>query len=155
MVRPPRRRVQPRLAELRRPGGAARRELPPRPRPDDLRHARAFVGWPPLMLFDEPTSGLDPINEGQVLDLIIRARDLRGISSILVTKQLHQIPYLATHRAVECEGGVEVREAAQPDAPDPRVLFSCTSSSRRRARPSTPRARGRSRRQAAEALRPL
>jgi phospholipid/cholesterol/gamma-HCH transport system ATP-binding protein len=88
-----------------------------------LEIARAFVGWPPIMLFDEPTSGLDPINEVQVLDLVIRARDLRGISSLLVTKQLRQIPYLATHRAVECEGGVVVREAAPPDAPDVRVLF--------------------------------
>jgi phospholipid/cholesterol/gamma-HCH transport system ATP-binding protein len=86
-----------------------------------LEIARAFVGWPPIMLFDEPTSGLDPINEGQVLDLIIRARDLRGISSLLVTKQMHQIPYLARHRAVE--GGVRVREAGASEAPDVRVLF--------------------------------
>lgn len=88
-----------------------------------LEIARAFVGWPPIMLFDEPTSGLDPLNEGQVLDLIIRARDLRGISSLLVTKQLHQIPYLARHHAVEEAGGVEIREAAGADAPDVRVLF--------------------------------
>jgi phospholipid/cholesterol/gamma-HCH transport system ATP-binding protein len=88
-----------------------------------LEIARAFVGWPPIMLFDEPTSGLDPLNEGQVLDLVIRARDLRGISSLLVTKQLHQIPYLATHRAAEGAGGVEVREASPPEAPDVRVLF--------------------------------
>jgi phospholipid/cholesterol/gamma-HCH transport system ATP-binding protein len=88
-----------------------------------LEIARAFVGWPPIMLFDEPTSGLDPINEGQVLDLIIRARDLRGISSLLVTKQLHQIPYLARHRAVEDEGRVQLREADASEAPDVRVLF--------------------------------
>ena len=88
-----------------------------------LEIARAFVGWPPIMLFDEPTSGLDPINEGQVLDLIIRARDLRGISSLLVTKQLHEIPYLAAHRAAEFESGVEVREAEGVEAPDVRVLF--------------------------------
>lgn len=88
-----------------------------------LEIARAFVGWPPLMLFDEPTSGLDPLNEVQVLDLIIRARDLRGISTLLVTKQLHQIPYLAQHRAVEHESEVEVREVASLDAPDVRVLF--------------------------------
>lgn len=88
-----------------------------------LEIARAFVGWPPIMLFDEPTSGLDPLNEGQVLDLIIRARDLRGLSSLLVTKQMHQIPYLSEHRAVGGAGGVEVREAAGADAPDVRVLF--------------------------------
>ncbi len=64
-----------------------------------LEIARALVGWPSIMLFDEPTAGLDPINEYQVLDLIIRARDLHGISSLLVTKAMHEIPYLASYRA--------------------------------------------------------
>jgi phospholipid/cholesterol/gamma-HCH transport system ATP-binding protein len=89
-----------------------------------LEIARAFVGWPSIMLFDEPTSGLDPLNEGQVLDLILRARDLRGISSLLVTKQLHEISYLAAHRAAATEGGgVEVRAAAGSQAPEVSVLF--------------------------------
>lgn len=88
-----------------------------------LEIARAFVGWPPIMLFDEPTSGLDPLNAGQVLDLIIRARDLRGISSLVVTKQLHQIPYLARHRAAEEAGRVEIHEASAANAPDVSVLF--------------------------------
>lgn len=64
-----------------------------------LELARALIGWPSIMLFDEPTAGLDPINAHQVLDLIIRARDLHGISSLLVTKALHEIPYLASHQA--------------------------------------------------------
>ena len=89
-----------------------------------LEIARAFVGWPSIMLFDEPTSGLDPLNEGQVLDLILRARDLRGISSLLVTKQLQEISYLAGHRATEAGGGaVEVRAAPGSQAPDVSVLL--------------------------------
>lgn len=64
-----------------------------------LEIARALVGWPPIMLFDEPTSSLDPINARQVLDLIIRARDIHKISSLYVTKELHEISYLATHYA--------------------------------------------------------
>jgi phospholipid/cholesterol/gamma-HCH transport system ATP-binding protein len=64
-----------------------------------LEIARALIGWPSIMLFDEPTAGLDPINEYQMLDLIIRARDVHGISSLLVTKALHEIPYLASHCA--------------------------------------------------------
>lgn len=89
-----------------------------------LEIARAFVGWPPIMLFDEPTSGLDPLNAAQVLDLVIRARDLHGISSLLVTKQLRQIPYLATHRASEdaC-GNVSICEASPAEAPDVKVMF--------------------------------
>ncbi len=63
-----------------------------------LEFARALIGWPPIMLFDEPTSGLDPINEQQVLDLIIRARDLHRSSSLFVTKAMQEIPYLANHQ---------------------------------------------------------
>lgn len=70
-----------------------------------LEFARALIGWPRIMLFDEPTSGLDPINARQVLDLIIRARDLHRISSIYVTKAMHEIPYLATHQAQPGEEG--------------------------------------------------
>ncbi|HKY30525.1 MAG TPA: ATP-binding cassette domain-containing protein [Pyrinomonadaceae bacterium] len=64
-----------------------------------LEIARALVGWPSIMLFDEPASGLDPLTAIQVLDLIVRARDLYGISSMYVTKKLDEIPYLASHRA--------------------------------------------------------
>lgn len=64
-----------------------------------LEFARALIGWPSIMLFDEPTSGLDPINARQVLDLIVQARDLHHISSIFVSKSMHEIPYLATRQA--------------------------------------------------------
>jgi phospholipid/cholesterol/gamma-HCH transport system ATP-binding protein len=88
-----------------------------------LEIARALVGWPSIMLFDEPASGLDPLTAIQVLDLIIRARDVYGISSLYVTKKLDEIPYLATHRARRTADGVvveEVRSAA--DAPRTSVL---------------------------------
>lgn len=70
-----------------------------------LEIARALVGWPSIMLYDEPTYALDPIIAGQVLDLIIRARDVQHISSIYITKELHEIPYLATRRAVTNDSG--------------------------------------------------
>lgn len=73
-----------------------------------LEFARALIGWPSIMLFDEPTSGLDPLNARQVLDLIVRARDLHRISSLLVTKALHEIPYLAAHQAREDQNGASV-----------------------------------------------
>ncbi|HSE99126.1 MAG TPA: ATP-binding cassette domain-containing protein, partial [Blastocatellia bacterium] len=53
-----------------------------------LEIARGLAGWPPIMLFDEPTSGLDPITARQVLDLVIRARDIHNIASLNVTKEL-------------------------------------------------------------------
>jgi phospholipid/cholesterol/gamma-HCH transport system ATP-binding protein len=88
-----------------------------------LEIARALVGWPSIMLFDEPTSGLDPINAKHILNLIIRARDLHGISSLCVTKQLHEIPYLATHRAFQdATGTVRIRAENTRVGPPTRVL---------------------------------
>lgn len=76
-----------------------------------LELARALVGWPRVMLYDEPTSSLDPVTAEQILDLIIRARDIHHISSLFVTKELHEIPYLATHYARSEEGAeVSIRE---------------------------------------------
>jgi phospholipid/cholesterol/gamma-HCH transport system ATP-binding protein len=65
-----------------------------------LEIARALVGWPRVMLYDEPNEGLDPINSEQVLDLILNARDIHCVSSLLVTKNMEDIAYLASHRAV-------------------------------------------------------
>jgi phospholipid/cholesterol/gamma-HCH transport system ATP-binding protein len=62
-----------------------------------LEFARALVGWPRIMLFDEATAGLDPINARAMLDLVIRATALHRISSLYVTKEMHEIPYLGTH----------------------------------------------------------
>jgi phospholipid/cholesterol/gamma-HCH transport system ATP-binding protein len=40
------------------------------------------------MLYDEPTTGLDPITATTITDLIVKVRDLDGVSAILVTHQL-------------------------------------------------------------------
>ena len=82
-----------------------------------LEIARALVGWPSIMLFDEPASGLDPLTAVQVLDLIIRARDIYGISSIYVTKKLDEIPYLATHRANQSAASVVIEEVDAENGP--------------------------------------
>ena len=64
-----------------------------------LEIARALIGWPRIMLFDEPTMSLDPLAALKVLDLIIRARDVNHISSLYVTKKIHELDYLAHSRA--------------------------------------------------------
>lgn len=80
-----------------------------------LEFARALVGWPKIMLYDEPTEGLDPLNAAQILDLIINARDIHKISSLLVTKSLEEIPYLASHRAsIDEKETVKIREEEVP-----------------------------------------
>jgi phospholipid/cholesterol/gamma-HCH transport system ATP-binding protein len=73
-----------------------------------LEFARAMAGWPRIMLFDEPATGLDPINARNLLDLVIRARDVHSVSSILVTKETWEIRYVSQHRAVK-DGSGEVR----------------------------------------------
>lgn len=89
-----------------------------------LEIARALIGWPSIMLFDEPTSSLDPISAEKVLDLIIRARDIQGISSIYVTKKPYEIPYLNGHRAsARPDGAVVIDEVSGVAAPRTRVII--------------------------------
>jgi phospholipid/cholesterol/gamma-HCH transport system ATP-binding protein len=87
-----------------------------------LEIARALIGWPSIMLFDEPTMSLDPIVAVQVLDLIIRARDINKISSIYVTKKPREIPYLTNFIAVETDKGVVIREAPIDKLPKTRIM---------------------------------
>ena len=87
-----------------------------------LEVARAIVGWPPIMLFDEPTTGLDPINAQQVRDIVIRARDFHRMSSLYVSKTMHEITYLATHYAHEEGERVNVVEADSKHLPETRVM---------------------------------
>jgi phospholipid/cholesterol/gamma-HCH transport system ATP-binding protein len=89
-----------------------------------LEFARAVVGWPKIMLFDEPTAGLDPINNRTLLDLIIRARDVHDISALFVTKDLKEIPYIASRVAVEGEAGsVMIRKIDGEPAKPMRVML--------------------------------
>jgi len=85
--------------------------------------ARAMIGWPSIMLFDEPTLSLDPIVAVQILDLIIRARDVNNISSLYVTKKLHEIPYLASYRAsADGKGEIAVSKATAEQIPDTKII---------------------------------
>jgi ABC-type multidrug transport system ATPase subunit len=88
-----------------------------------LEIARALIGWPRIMLFDEPTMSLDPMAALKVLDLVIRARDINQISSLYVTKKIHEIHYLTTYRA-EADRNREIRivEAPSTDLPKTRVI---------------------------------
>jgi phospholipid/cholesterol/gamma-HCH transport system ATP-binding protein len=50
--------------------------------------ARALVGNPKIMLYDEPTAGLDPLTARTINELVIKLRDLEGVSSVFVTHRL-------------------------------------------------------------------
>ena len=67
--------------------------------------ARAMAFKPSILLYDEATTGLDPITATSVDDEIIKLRDIERVSSIVVTHQLRDAFYVATHMAVVDESG--------------------------------------------------
>ena len=67
--------------------------------------ARALVGDPKLVLFDEPTAALDPPTTSTICELVIRLRDLEGVSSILVTHEMDVVKYLTSEYAAVSEEG--------------------------------------------------
>src|SRR5579862_329847 len=68
--------------------------------------ARAIAAQPTMLLYDEPTTGLDPITALTIDAEILKIRDLQAASSIIVTHQLRDAFYIATHEAVRADGGV-------------------------------------------------
>jgi phospholipid/cholesterol/gamma-HCH transport system ATP-binding protein len=70
--------------------------------------ARAMASKPKILLYDEPTTGLDPITATTVDDEIIKLRDLENVSSIVVTHQLRDAFYIATHHAVRENGEIRI-----------------------------------------------
>jgi len=71
--------------------------------------ARAMATRPSLLLFDDPTTGLDPIIATTVDDEIVKLRDLEQVTSIMVTHQIRDAFYIATHEAARRNGAVEIR----------------------------------------------
>jgi phospholipid/cholesterol/gamma-HCH transport system ATP-binding protein len=61
--------------------------------------ARAIAARPGLLLFDDPTSGLDPITATSIDVELIKLRDFEQVTSVVVTHQIRDAFYLATHRA--------------------------------------------------------
>ena len=74
--------------------------------------ARAMAYKPPTLLYDEATTGLDPITATTVDEEIIKLRDLEHVSSIVVTHQLRDAFYIATHMAErDAQGKVSILPA--------------------------------------------
>jgi phospholipid/cholesterol/gamma-HCH transport system ATP-binding protein len=78
--------------------------------------ARAITAKPQLLLFDDPTTGLDPIIATTVDDEIVKLRDLERVTAILVTHQIRDAFYVATHQAVRTNGRLQILDADEAKA---------------------------------------
>jgi phospholipid/cholesterol/gamma-HCH transport system ATP-binding protein len=77
--------------------------------------ARAIAAKPNLLLFDDPTSGLDPITAATVDDEIVKLRDLERVTSIVVTHQIRDAFYVATHDAVRTDDRVRIQAVTETE----------------------------------------
>jgi len=50
--------------------------------------ARALITRPPIVLYDSPTAGLDPVTSQTIITLILRLRDIYGVTALLATHRL-------------------------------------------------------------------
>jgi phospholipid/cholesterol/gamma-HCH transport system ATP-binding protein len=93
--------------------------------------ARALVDKPPLVFYDSPTAGLDPVTSQTIITLILRGRDLQGVTSLLATHRVQDAFGLAHYRfdqaagrvvPIDGNGGRAAPQAAHVEAPPTNVI---------------------------------
>lgn len=75
--------------------------------------ARAIIRNPEIVLYDEPTSGLDPVTSRTIDALIENLRREIGVTSVVVTHDLHSALSIGTRIAM-LDGG-KIVELSEPD----------------------------------------
>jgi len=68
--------------------------------------ARAIVRDPEIILYDEPTSGLDPVSARTIDRLIDDLRARLGVTSVVVTHDLHSALSIGSRIAMLAEGRI-------------------------------------------------
>jgi phospholipid/cholesterol/gamma-HCH transport system ATP-binding protein len=68
--------------------------------------ARAIVMDPELLIYDEPFVGLDPISMGVILRLIREMNEALGITSIVVSHDVHELGAIAHETYLLSQGKV-------------------------------------------------
>lgn len=76
--------------------------------------ARAIIRDPEIVLYDEPTSGLDPVTARVIDELIDGLRRRIGVTSVVVTHDLHSALSIGDRIAMLSEG--HIVELADPEA---------------------------------------
>lgn len=66
--------------------------------------ARALALEPAIMLYDEPTAGLDPISAAAIDALIVQLREQTGVTSVIVSHDIHSLRRVADRVAVLFRG---------------------------------------------------
>jgi phospholipid/cholesterol/gamma-HCH transport system ATP-binding protein len=85
--------------------------------------ARAMAAKPRILLYDEATTGLDPITATTVDEEIVKLRDLERVSSIVVTHQLRDAFFVATHEARRVGGTIAVHTADELKAEEAEFIM--------------------------------
>lgn len=68
--------------------------------------ARAIATNPEVIFFDEPTTGLDPIMANVINDLIVKAREEIGATTITITHDIHSARVIANRVAMLYQGKI-------------------------------------------------
>ena len=83
--------------------------------------ARAVALRPKYMLYDEPTTGLDPVTSATIDELMIRMREVLGVTSVVITHDMRSAYAVGTRIAMLYEGRVrqvgtvdEIRHTTDP-----------------------------------------
>jgi phospholipid/cholesterol/gamma-HCH transport system ATP-binding protein len=85
--------------------------------------ARALVSKPPIVLYDSPTAGLDPVTSQTIITLILRLRDLQGVTALLVTHRLQDAFGMANYRFDAAQNRVVHAPADESDIGRPATNF--------------------------------
>ncbi len=82
--------------------------------------ARALALDPEVILYDEPTTGLDPIMTDVINELIVRTRERRSVTSIVVTHEMRTVQKVA-------DRVIMLYPLTRLDPDEPQIVFEGTS----------------------------
>ena len=91
--------------------------------------ARALVDRPPIIFYDSPTAGLDPVTSQTIITLVLRRRDLEGVTSLLATHRVQDAFGLAHYRFDKESSRVVSSDSNGANAVDPAAASDATQPS--------------------------